>query len=193
MTSPAMLYGVSPQILLARSGEAPFKDILSATGASVARHLGDKNTSDAKLTTPRTPEEIQRMQRQQSNMLNKRGANEQQNEVMSLQSNLGYDDMFVPVADQINTNPHFGEKLAEDKGAQLIQRIIRDMEIKPLIVQALKIKWHVAPALHKALTQLDCIEGETAKLIHEITKTPVSKSWQWTGKSTLNIQKRKSK
>ena len=170
-TSPAMLYGVSPQILLARSGEAPFKDILSATGASVARHLGDKNTSDAKLTTPRTPEEIQRMQRQQSNMLNKRGANEQQNEVMSLQSNLGYDDMFVPVADQINTNPHFGEKLAEDKGAQLIQRIIRDMEIKPLIVQALKIKWHVAPALHMALTQLDCIEGETAKLIHEITKT----------------------
>ena len=82
-------------------------------------------------------------------MLNKRGANEQQNEVMGLQSNLGYDDMFVPVADHINTNPSFGQKLAEDKGAQLIQRIIQDMEIKPLIEQALKIKWHISPAKRK--------------------------------------------
>ena len=63
-TSPAMLYGISTPILLARSGEAPYKDILSATGASVARHFGDKNSSDAKLTTLRTPEEIQRLQRQ---------------------------------------------------------------------------------------------------------------------------------
>ena len=170
-TSPTMLYGISPPILLARSGEAPFKDILSATGASVARHLGDKDSSDAKLTTLRTPEEIQRLQRQQSNMLNKRGANEQQNEVMGLQSNLGHDDMFVPVADHINTNPAFGQKLAEDKGAQLIQRIIQDMEIKPLVEQALKIKWHISPALNMALTQLDCIEGETAKIIVEMTKT----------------------
>ena len=88
---------------------------------------------------------------------------------MQMQKEFGYGSMFVPIADHISCNAAFGEKLVEeDKGAQLVERIMLQLELKPLINKAIAMKWHVSATLNMKLTQLDCIEEQSSKVLQEI-------------------------
>ena len=173
--TPAALYSVSASVLFAKAGIAPFKDIAAATASSVQQHITieDRESPTTALSSvPRTVKEIQKQQRKQSSLLQNRGTSEDQNEVMQMQKELGYGSLFVPVADHINANAPFGEKLVEeDKGAQLVERIMLQLEIKPLIRKAIEIKWHVSATLNMKLTQLDCIEEQSSKVIQQIAET----------------------
>ena len=167
--TPAALYSVSASVLFAKAGIAPFKDIAAATASSVQQHITieDRESPTTALSSvPRTVKEIQKQQRKQSSLLHNRGTSEDQNEVMQMQKELGYGSLFVPVADHINANAPFEEKLVEeDKGAQLVERIMLQLELRPLIKKAIEIKWHVSATLNMKLTQLDCIEEQSSKVI----------------------------
>ena len=173
--TPAALYSVSASVLFAKAGIAPFKDIAAATASSVQQHITIEDRESPTATpsrAPRTVKEIQKQQRKQSSLLQNRGTSEDQNEVMQMQKELGYGSLFVPVADHINANAPFGEKLVEeDKGAQLVERIVLQLELKPLINKAIEIKWHVSATLNMKLTQLDCIEEQSSKVIQQIAET----------------------
>ena len=134
---------MSASVLFAKAGIAPFKDIAAATASSVQQHIVEERSSPTTTSSnvPRSVKEIQKEQRKQSSLLQNRGTSEDQNCIMQMQKEFGYGSMFVPIADHISSNAAFGEKLVEeDKGAQLVERIMLQLELKPLVSKAIAMK-----------------------------------------------------